>query len=387
MLWRPLLLASVLLLACNDDESTSPLGEPCEQADAAVCRIDQKACSVAAGQVSCSSCAAGEWVTQAGVCEPLVGTPMRHQFEEFSTEPGEEVLGLCQSWTLGNDTDIWVNAVELEQDALSHHSNWTFSPEDKFPGEDGVWLCEERNYDQLAAAVSGGVIYAQSTQATREVQRFPTGAAVRIPAHSRIIGDVHVLNTSSESRTGSATLTLYVLPEDEVSTRLAPFHLTYDELAIPPHSTSRFSGTCNLEEGWQEQTGEPVSMKLYYALPHTHALGERFFLRAVGGPRDGEMLLDVLGFNGEARGVYYEPPVDLAGITGLEFGCEFDNPRDDEVNWGFGDQEMCEMLGFIESPLGFESRISEANATGDDGEIQTFSGECNSVLIPWEDKL
>ena len=34
-----------------------------------------------------------------------------------------------------------------------------------------------------------------------------------------------------------------------------------------------------------------VPMKLYYALPHTHTLGTRFFLEAVGGPKDGELVL------------------------------------------------------------------------------------------------
>ncbi len=381
----------LLLLGACGDEPVAPLSpepDPCsEQADIDACRINQQACGELAGDVTCTACSEGEWATPAGLCEAIGGTAMKHEFAEFTTSAGEEILGLCQSWTLGNETDIWVNTVELQQDALSHHSNWTFSPEDEFPGEDGVWPCDERDYDQLTAAVAGGVIYAQSTQAVREVQKFPDGAAVRIPAHSRIIGDVHVLNTSDESRTGHTALTLYTLSEAEVATRLAPFHLTYDELAIPPHSSSRFSGTCELATPWQEIAGEPLSMKLYYSLPHTHALGTRMFLRASGGPRDGETLLDVVGFNGEARGKNYEPPVDLTGITGLEFGCEFENPRDDVVHWGFGDQEMCEMLGFIESPLGFESRISEAIPGDPDGEMPTFSGECNTVLIPWDEKL
>src|SRR5205807_9881722 len=42
-------------------------------------------------------------------------------------------------------------------------------------------------------------------------------------------------------------------------------------------------------------------------------------------------------------------PIYLAGADGLRFGCEFENPRDASVHWGFGDQEMCEYLGFAES--------------------------------------
>lgn len=359
---------------------------PCAQAEIDHCRVDQKACSLDAGKSNCFACAVGEYADEKGMCSPIAGTPTTHDFAEFTTETGNEVLGLCQSWTLGNDTDVWVNTVELEQDMMSHHSNWTFSPESKYPGEDGVWPCKDRGYDQLSAAVAGGVIYAQSTQATHEVQRFPPGAAVRIPAHSRIIGDVHILNVLDTSVTGHTRLTLYTLPEAEVVHKLTPFHLTYDELDIPPHASSRFSGTCTLDADYQAAVGAPYAPKVYYALPHTHKLGTRFFLDVVGGPLDKQSLIDVVGFNGEARGRNYDPPIDLAGSTGLAFGCEFENPRDEAVHWGFGDQEMCEMLGFMEMDAAFESRISEANPMGSDGDIALFGGPCSSVMIPWKQK-
>lgn len=395
---RPLSPLGILLLAitsgCSDDAaqtsgtSTGPDPQPvaCAQADADACRVNQKACRLVNDSADCFACERGQYVEKTGECKPLEGEAWHHAFADFTTQGGEEVLGLCQSWTLGNDTELWINAVELQQDELSHHSNWTFVPEDKFVGPDGVWDCDERNYDQLSAAVLGGVIYAQSTQAVREVQKFPTGAAVRIPPRSRIIGDVHLLNTTSQAATGHAEMTLYAIPEASLTAKLAPFHLTYDTLAIPPLARSRFSGTCALTDDWIATTGSQVAMKLYYGLPHTHALGDRFFLQAVGGPRDGEMLIDVNGFNGEARGIYYEPPVDLTGVTGLRFGCEYENPRNEVVEWGFGDQEMCEMLGFIEAPVAFESRIEEVIPDGNEGEMQLFTGACSNLLIPWEQK-
>ena len=390
-------LAATFVLAsagCSDDTATgsttttTPDPEPvaCTQADADTCRVNQKACTLTDGAPSCFDCERGNYVTQPGVCAPIGGEAMTHVFSDFTTEAGEEIVGLCQSWTLGNETELWINAVELFQTQQSHHSNWTFVPDDQFDGPDGVWDCDERNYDQLSAAVAGGVVYAQSTQADSEVQKFPDGAAVRIPPHSRIIGDVHVLNTTMEQQTGHAELTLYAIPPETVTVPLAPFHLTYDTLAIPPLARSRFSGTCDLSADWMQSQGGPVAMTLYYGLPHTHKLGVRFFLQAKGGPRDGEMLLDVEGFNGEARGKYYEPPIDLTGITGLTFGCEFENPRDEVVEWGFGDQEMCEMLGFIAAPVAFESRIEEVIPAGTEGEMQLFTGGCTNLLLPWEQK-
>jgi hypothetical protein len=390
----PLLVASIasatLALACGDNGGSTGAepapAEPCAQTDADACRVDQRACRLDAGEPSCFACDPGSYVERDGACAPIGGEVLRHEFTEFTTGPGEEVLGLCQSWTLGNETELWINAVELDQTEASHHSNWTFVPDERFEGPDGVWPCEERGYDQLTAAVAGGVLYAQSTQASHEVQKFPGGAAIRIPPRARIIGDVHLLNSGKEPITGTVALTLYAIDPSDVTVKLAPFHMTYDGLDIPPQSTSRFTGECEMAETLTKSTGGPLALQLYYALPHTHALGTRFFLEAVGGAHDGQALLDVTGFNGEARGRFYDPPLDLSDVTALRFGCEFQNPRAEPVGWGFGDQEMCEMLGFIASPVAFESRVSEAQSVGDDGAIATFTGPCSTLVVPWTDK-
>jgi hypothetical protein len=389
------------LVACGDDGASpgagggaaiassstgagGATGGGCDAASIAACRVDQKACELQdEGAPTCVACARGEAVDATGACVALPGAPLTHAFDTFTTAPGEEVKGLCQSWTLDNDEELWVNAVELVQDVQSHHSNWTFVPEDQFDGPDGVWPCDERGYDQLSAAVVGGVLYAQSTQAAREVQKFPDGAAVRIPPRARIIGDVHLLNVGQEAVTGRVELSIYPIPVGDVRVRLAPFHMTYEALAIPPRTRSRFEGTCSTDD-LSLEAGEPFS--LYYVLPHTHALGRRFFFDPVQGEGDDEVLFDVEGFDGEARGRAYDPPVELGGADGLRFGCEFDNPRDETVTWGFGDLEMCEMLGFIEAPFAFESRIEEAVPAGEVDGMPVFTGACETLVVPWDHK-
>ena len=381
---RSLLVPAVLLLhsGCGDDlEPLDEVAPVCDAVEAAACLVNQHACVLEGEAASCVPCELGQYATGSGQCAPIGGTPLHHDFTEFETASGEEVLGLCQSWTLDNDEELFVNAVELVQNEASHHSNWTFVPDDRYAGPDGVWPCDERNYDQLSAALAGGVLYAQSTQAAKEVQKFPDGAVVRLPPHARVIGDVHLLNPTDRPIRGRVEMTIYSLDPGDVRVRLSPFHLTYDALDIPPRSTSRFTGECELSSYFESATGTPLAMTLYYALPHTHALGTRFFFEVVGGPDDGRSLLDVDGFNSEARGRLYDPPLDLAGATGLRFGCEFDNPRNESVGWGFGDQEMCEMLGFADMDIVFESRVDEANADGADGETQLFTGPCSTLAI------
>lgn len=368
-------------LSCTANGTPASTG--CAQADVSRCLATQEACvpGVAGAAASCERCEPGEHASATGLCEPISGTALTHEFPDQTVLQGAESLGNCRSWTLNNAEDLWVTAVELTQHEASHHSNWTYAPDTMFDGPDGIWPCADRGYDQLSAAVAGGVLYAQSTQAVHEVQAFPEGAAVRIPAHSRILSDIHLLNVTDADVTGHVSLTIYTLDRSQVTTPLTPFHITYQDLALPPHQRSRFEATCELASGFEHNVGSPIDIRLFYSLPHTHALGQRVFLQAVGGPRDGEMLLDVMGTPGEARGVAYADPVDLTGITSLHFGCEFENPRDEVVHWGFQDQEMCEMLGFIESPVAFESRINATDTMGMDGTMPTFSGPCSTLFV------
>jgi len=278
-------LSSAALAACSSsgsapaqpgngdarDAGPPPL-PPCDAAGAATCLTTQQACRLKGGQPTCIACGEGSYANKAGTCAPIGGTRLAHAFGEFTTNPGQEVRGMCRSWTLGNATDLWVQSVELVQNEASHHSNWLFVPETSFDGPDGMWKCADRGYDELTAALAGGVLYAQSTQATHEVQRFPDGAAIHLPAHARIISDIHLLNAGSTPITGHASLAVYSLDPSEVKHPLMPFHMTYQALTIPPRATSRFTGSCPLNDAFQSAFGTPFDAKLYYAVP-------------IGGPR------------------------------------------------------------------------------------------------------
>ncbi|HSO00618.1 MAG TPA: hypothetical protein VLS89_20140, partial [Candidatus Nanopelagicales bacterium] len=242
-LLRAVFRAAALVLAagCGADEP-APAGDPCAEI-LPDCLSTQMTCAVRDGAAQCEDCPQGNYVRNDGKCEALGGTATTHEFTEFTVKAGEEIKGLCQSWTIGNAEELWVNAVELTQDQRSHHSIWTFVPQNQFAGPDGVWPCADRNYNELVGTLAGGVLYAQSTQAVHEVQRFPEGSAIRIPPYSKIIGDVHLLNTTGQDVTGNARLSLYSIPKSDVSVSLVPFEMAYRDLKIPPHAKSRFGAS------------------------------------------------------------------------------------------------------------------------------------------------
>jgi hypothetical protein len=370
--------------ACQGASNNAPkvnLPPGCDQM-LSQCLAVQQVC--AAGP-KCEVCPDGQYAAADGLCKPIAGTSLIHDFPTIASKAGQEILGTCRSWTLNNPTELWVNAVELDQDEASHHSNWLFVPDDKFTGDDGIWRCHDRSYDQLTAALAGGVLYAQSTQATHEVQKFPNAAAVRIPPYSRIISDIHILNATQSDVSGHARLTLYTLSPSELKTKLAPFHLGFNVLDIPPQASSRSTASCDLYSAFESAFNRPPDAKIYYILPHYHALGYHFFVSHVAGPRDGQVFFDSMGAVGEARGRAFDPPLDLSGDDGLAFGCDFDNPTPDVVQWGFGNQEMCELLGFTDSPLAWESGVGsvsqDMNAMNG---LPTYTGPCSTIAFEYD---
>jgi hypothetical protein len=374
------LLCTLAAAGCGGADPLAHLPPGCK-AMLPSCLEVQKIC--ATGPV-CQACPDGQYATKTGVCSPI-GTPITHDFATFTAQAGQEILGLCQSWTLDNSTELWINAVELDQDEASHHSNWLFVPDDKYPGPDGVWMCSDRGYDQLTAALAGGVLYAQSTQATHEVQKFPNNAAVRIPPYSRIISDVHILNATPMPVTGHARLSIYPLALADVKIKLTPFHLAFSALEIPPSATSRSQASCELDSSFQGALNMPLNAKVYYILPHFHALGRHFFVERMGGAHDGASLFDATGAAGEARGRAFDPPIDLTGDDGMRFGCDFDNETIDVVHYGFGNQEMCELLGFADSAIAWESTVPSVHPdTTMSGGLPTYTGPCATISFQYD---
>ena len=369
----------------SSSATTSPpvTGATCASLSAE-CEVSGLACVEGDGGAVCQGCPPGSYISDTATCVPIAGTPLSHVFPDQTTTAGQEVSGLCRSWTLDNASDFWVNSVELVQDELSHHSNWTYVPDTEFTGPDGIWECASRSYELWTGVGAGGLLYSQSTQATHEVQRFGTGAALHIPAHVRIISDIHLLNSSASSNTGHATLTVYSIPEEQVTARLVGFHVEYDALTIPPLATSSFTGTCALASSIAQAQGAPFAPQVHYLLPHTHSLATGFYANVLGGPSDGQSLINLGTYNGEAHGKLYDPPIDMTGAQGVTFACQYTNTLTYAVGWGNPPDEMCELFGFAETPDFFQAHIPTGVAAGtSDAGVQLFtSSNCETEVIP-----
>jgi hypothetical protein len=321
-------------------------------------------------------------------CDPSAPAPgcssFSHDFGTQTVTSGQEIGSLCQSWTLNNPTEWWVSSVHLTNGGAYHHSNWFYVPNTDFMVPDGAWDCAANKFDEVTAAVAGGVLYAQSTQAKDETQAFPPGVALRVPPYARIIASTHLLNVTPATITTDLSVTINTIAASAVTVKLTPFRLTYHDLHIPAQAQADFTSSCDLKTA-TPTTGSPYSMKLYYALPHYHKLGTLFNLTALGGPTDGMMLDSLAGFDSEAHGKVFDPPVDMTAGNGFTFTCGYQNPTTSPVGWGIGTQEMCEMLGFADSAYAYDATVNDGtNVVGatQNGVVMN-TGPCSVIAIPW----
>ncbi|MBA3461421.1 MAG: hypothetical protein H0T46_15770 [Deltaproteobacteria bacterium] len=300
---------------------------------------------------------------------------------------GVEDEDTCQSWTLNNPTELWVNSITQNNDGAYHHANWFFVPDHNYKLPDGAWPCEANRFAELEAGLQGGYLFALSTQSLEETQTLPQGAAVRIPPWSRVIGSSHLLNVTDFDITTTMDITIRTIPPPQVTAKLAPARIQYKDLHLDPGKKSSFTTECKLMEANANLWNEPLEYKLYFTLTHYHELGMYQQLEVLGGPRDGEVIMRHEG-HGDNAGTALDPPFDLvaAGAQGVRLTCGFNNPRAVPVGWGIGDQEMCVMALQATTQIGWVGDVTGGDTVAGvapNGEVQ-HRGPCQMQAFPWD---
>ncbi len=299
-----------------------------------------------------------------------------HTFGVYGLEAFEEAEP-CVIWKLNNDQPLYVNRVSVGNDGSWHHSNWFVVPDTLYPGPDGYFRCHDREFEELKSAVAGSVLFAQSTQSIIEHQQFGPGAVVKIPPHHSVVAGVHMLNLADRPVETELRMELGLIHPKDVTAILSVFRLTYGDLAIPAGGEARFTGECDFSTALAGG-----SLKMHWVLPHYHYLGNHFRLSLLGGEADGEDFFALDGFNADANGKAFDPPIPLDSATGVRFTCGYLNPTDSEVGWGIGDQEMCVMLALVEADTLMDASVSTTTSVEMRDGIEHHTGECNVLAVP-----
>lgn len=303
-----------------------------------------------------------------------------YDFGPFEVAANAEDTSKCVAISLHNDEPIFVNTVELTTGPGFHHSNWFFVPEYVFAGPDGIFTCDDRGFDIAAAAATGGVFFAQSTQSTHEVQQFPAGMAIKLPPKAKLVGQLHLLNPGDELLSLAPKIKITALPEESVTTLLAGISMEFHPLSLPPRMQSRFSVDCDLAPLHEQNLGRPPDFNIYYTLAHYHQYGTRMLLEAVTADDTASTVYTTTNAIGDALGGPLEPAFAMAGNTRLRLTCDYYNNTDATIYYGNGDGEMCVFLAFSDSPYMFGGGVLDStpdpmSGINDNGVI-TYKRSC-----------
>ena len=317
---------------------------------------------------------------------------LKHTYDPQMLDVAQESWNVCQSWVLDNDEPIYVRKIRQSNDGGWHHSNWFFVPEAAYaprPEEgpdaklEGTWDCRDRGFREYLAAAAGGVFFAQSTQTLTELQAFPDGSALEIPARSVIVGSTHLLNITAAPLETAMTMEVELADREDVEIRLTPFSFAIGDLNIPAAvdgvaTESRTSLECDLSEAFQMYLQKDVvDYNVYYVLGHYHNWGNYFNLSFVHEDGSRDTIFEIKNSIGEPLGSVIDPPMNNNGATKLRSECGFLNNTDETLRRGLQYGEMCDFLAYTDSNLKIGTGGATSHAMGQDEENRfLFEVDC-----------
>lgn len=305
-----------------------------------------------------------------------------HTFPSIFVESGTEHDYDCQAVILNNEETLYVTGVRQTNDGAWHHSNWFYVPEDSYGG-DGTFDCRytpNGRFDMVSAAVSGGVVFAQSTQNLEETFRFPARSAVVIPPHSKIIGALHLVNIAAGDIDTSITLEFETAEPEEIDVSLQPLSYLIYSLDIPSQQESRWRMSCEMGSTY-DVLGRDDTFGIYYVLGHYHSWGNYFALSYVDEDGSERPIVELESVIGDSLGRVIDPPVFANGASHMKVTCGYNNTTDANLTWGNdADKEMCMFLAYVGAPVKVVAWGQEAAAeVGMVDGVRTYEAQCPTV--------
>ena len=325
----PIILASLSLVACGDDDGGSPdagSGDP----DAGDSLLDPPP--------------DGEGVQLAMTTTLEAGVEAEHcMFMQVSEE------------------EMWVTRDEARFDAGSHHVLVYETDYDAIPTEteDGTQVDTSGVFDCSTGATNGWrvtkLIAGSQNAAGDSMISFPAGVAMPVRAGAVVLMNVHYINASDQPIEPEARVNLYTVPEADVETEGDLLFLYNPLIRVPQKGSARAHWRCPVHE----------DITIANVQSHMHARGVGYAAKLAGEEQsfyenDRWADVDVKAF---------EPGLRVPAGASLEYYCDYQSSEDRTVYQGpRSTDEMCMLIGSY-----YPADPRTANCQGANGE--PFGGE------------
>jgi hypothetical protein len=165
---------------------------------------------------------------------------------------------------------------------------------------------------------------------------FPAGVALRLPASMSIDLNVHYVNRTSAPIPGEAYANLYTIPAAQVQKVARTLNMPNTSISLPAGQTTTLEKTFTVSQ----------TTTVFTLTSHMHALGTRFQIKVVGGPRDGELVYENTDWEHPAM-LSLTQPIVLQPGQGLKSIITWNNTTNRVVTFGLqSTDEMGIIFGY-----------------------------------------
>lgn len=265
-------------------------------------------------------------------------------FPEQIIEAGTEVQ-LCYFMEKLPE-DIFITSLTSYQGPFGHHLVIFRAEKEETPGtvRDCTAASDMVNLSPVISSVNFGL------------QKFPDGMAIRVPAATQPLLQLHIVNTSDKPIRVRDAVHVNLVAQADVQLLAGFYGVSNIDFVLPPHATSETTFDCEV----------PRDMNLLLMGPHMHEWGTVF--EATAGPIDNlKPVIDIQKWQAEMRDAppVVEFPVDAPFV--LKAGdvvrthCIWNNTTTDNIIFP---HEMCATYGYYyPAPLGSEAWTCGSSTT------------------------
>ncbi|GAB3808281.1 hypothetical protein GCM10028819_46990 [Spirosoma humi] len=269
---------------------------------------------------------------------PATGTGFQMAVPAFDIQPNFE-RELFTRRIVGNTQDVYVNRYETKMRSGSHHFvAYDFRSKTFLPNLNDIR--DLRNADNslnLSTALTmSNHVYLAGSQAPYQDYVFPEGAALLIPAGASLDLNSHFVNKTTTVMRGEAQINLYTVDKSKVKQVVQTLDLSNTNLTIPAN------GRVTLTKSFAFNKAR----KVLTLTSHMHKLGEKFVIKLLGGPRNGEIVYTSTDW-AHPDIITFKTPIELQKGEGLISEITYNNTTGKAVSFGLtSEDEMGIIFGY-----------------------------------------
>jgi len=165
---------------------------------------------------------------------------------------------------------------------------------------------------------------------------FPAGVALKVPPVTALDLNAHYFNKQATSLTGENYINMYTVPQSSVVNEAQSINFANYNFSIPANSRKTITTDYTFAKAVTVTT----------LTSHFHKLGEKFQIKILGGPRNGEIVYENTDWE-HPLVINLATPIQLKAGEGLTSVVTYNNTTNKTVNFGLtSEDEMNIIFGY-----------------------------------------